>query len=70
MLLWNVKVNNSDLIASAKIQIKCKSLRKQVSSAISQLQIDQLNRSGRIVSVCQKNIDRKRKNEEERKKCG
>ena len=65
-----MKVNNSDLIASAKIQIKCKSLRTQVSSAISQLQIDQLNRSGRIVSVCQKNTDRKRKDKEERKKCG
>ena len=28
MSLWNVKVNNSDLIASIKMQIKSKSLRR------------------------------------------
>ena len=27
MSLWNVKVNNVDLIAFMKIEIKCKSLR-------------------------------------------
>ena len=30
MSLWNVKVNNSDLIASMKMQIKYKSLRRVI----------------------------------------
>ena len=49
MLLWNMKVSNSDLVASMKIQIKYKSLSRTclISYHSGDSKKDQGKRSGR-----------------------
>ena len=51
MSLWNVKVGNSDLIASIKMQIKCNLYGKQVLQLVRWLQIDRVKRSGGVVEI-------------------